>query len=485
MNLSDALHHHARMRPYDLAVAHPGGSVSYAGLLAQVAVMAGRLRRHDVPPGRLAAVYVSDRYLHLLLLLALMQLGIASVSGHPNYAPLPAGLDVGVLLTDRDLPFAGAARTEVVDDHWLPTGDETRAAAPEDPLPRPPDQLARVFVSQGTTGRPQAIGHTQRSLEGMTLRPLALDRLLATGPNLTMMSLATFGGFHLAHLTLWHGATLVMMPDAGQLLRAVGVYGVRALRVSPAQLLELVDLAGTQTLRLGSLERLQVVGAALSPEVLRRARALLCPNITSLYAPAEAGPVAELPGAEQEGQPDVVGWPLPDVQLRIVDERDRPVPPGVQGIVQLRTPHMVQTYLGDAQAASVAFVDGWFVPGDKGTLMPDGMLSLRGRADELLGPSGERINAAIIEAFLLTQPGVSDAAAFAVHWPQRVDEIWAAVVCSSETDEAALRSSCAAWLGAHAPVRFLRVPKLPRDSAGKPLRTLLARHAAHSAAAQG
>ena len=71
------------------------------------------------------------------------------------------------------------------------------------------------------------------------------------------------------------------------------------------------------------------------------------------------------------------------------------------------------------------FKDGWFYPGDIGKLMPDGLLVITGRVNEVINRGGDKLAPEVIEGALRLMPEIADAAVFAV---PNTDQIWAAVV---------------------------------------------------------
>jgi acyl-CoA synthetase (AMP-forming)/AMP-acid ligase II len=84
--------------------------------------------------------------------------------------------------------------------------------------------------------------------------------------------------------------------------------------------------------------------------------------------------------------------------------------------------------LSDSDAASSAFVDGWFRTGDIGSLDEDGVLTLHGREKELINRGGEMIAPTEIGDVLMRHPAVIEAAAYAVHDPRLGEDVAAAVV---------------------------------------------------------
>jgi acyl-coenzyme A synthetase/AMP-(fatty) acid ligase len=204
---------------------------------------------------------------------------------------------------------------------------------------------------------------------------------------------------------------------------------------------------------------------------------MLCPHVIGIYGSTEAGLVAQAPGAVMHAHPDAAGYVVPDVQVRIVDDSGNPVGRDTEGLVQVRTPYMCDGYVGDAEATAAGFRDGWFIPGDLGILRADSLLRITGRADEMINAGGVKLSPALVDEFLLTQPGVRDAAAFAFRQSGRSDQVWAAVVCNDEFDEHAVLAAARARLNSRAPARLLRLPEIPRNAMGKPLRQKLSKDA--------
>lgn len=479
MYLIDAIRHHAKMRPYDLAIIHSSGAANYLQLAHVVTCLSLKLRSHGLSRGATIAVYVTDPFLHLAIVLAAMLDGVVSVSAHPNYDPLPSSLKVDAWLADRKLPFEAATEAIIVGPNWLTDALSEGEPALAGQGFAAPDSVGRMYTSSGTTGLPKVIAHSIANLEAMALRGLALDPL-SSGPHLCMMWLSTIGGFGTVQSALWHGTTLVLLTAPLAVLRAINLHRVAALRASPQQLQGLVELVRGRPVRFPSLQKIEVGGASTPTNILLAARATLCPNVIGIYGSTEAGLVAQAPGAMMYAQPDAAGYVVPGAQVRIVDEAGHPVGLDVEGVVQLRTPYMVDHYHGDEAATAAGFRDGWFIPGDLGVMRPGGLLRITGRADEMINAGGVKLSPVLIDEFLLSQPGVRDAAAFAYRRSGRSDEPWAAVVCTEGFDEQAVMAAARARLNSRAPVRLLRVSEIPRNAMGKALRQQLSAQATPS-----
>ena len=165
--------------------------------------------------------------------------------------------------------------------------------------------------------------------------------------------------------------------------------------------------------------------------------------------------------------PQSVGVLEPGVAAQAVDAEHRPLPPGAEGLIRVRTPGDIAGYLDDPAATAATFRDGWFYTGDLGAVMADGHLVISGRAVEVINHGGMKISPRIVEDTLLSVPEISQAAAFGVPDSDGVTQVWAAVVATAPIDGAALNRLCAARLGALAPKFILQMPDLPRNANGK------------------
>jgi long-chain acyl-CoA synthetase len=113
---------------------------------------------------------------------------------------------------------------------------------------------------------------------------------------------------------------------------------------------------------------------------------------------------AELPGGR-------VGLPLPDTEIRVIDEAGRDLPPGSMGEILVRTSSTFDGYWGQPDLTrSVLLADGWVATGDIGQLEPSGMLRLLGRRKEMLVYQGWKIAPLEVETVLQAHPGVQQAA---------------------------------------------------------------------------
>jgi len=123
-----------------------------------------------------------------------------------------------------------------------------------------------------------------------------------------------------------------------------------------------------------------------------------------------------------------IGMPVPEVELRLLDDDGREVPAGAVGEFVMRAPGMMRGYLNRPEATAEAIRDGWFYTGDLGRADERGFLYFVGRKKDMIRRGGENVSAAEIEAVLRSHPAVLDAAVIPVPDALRGEEIKAYIL---------------------------------------------------------
>jgi acyl-CoA synthetase (AMP-forming)/AMP-acid ligase II len=155
--------------------------------------------------------------------------------------------------------------------------------------------------------------------------------------------------------------------------------------------------------------------------------------------------------------------------VRILDEGHREVPEGEYGRIALRTPSMVDGYLGRPEETAAAFHEGWFLSSDVGALVGQRMLHLAGRQDDLINIGGLKVPASRLEAGLRGQPAIADAAALAVHLEDGAVTLGLAVVLApgATAQQAEAQVASALHVQGDVLLRLLVLADLPRLASGK------------------
>jgi long-chain acyl-CoA synthetase len=184
-------------------------------------------------------------------------------------------------------------------------------------------------------------------------------------------------------------------------------------------------------------------------------------------------------GSLFKSYPETSGLLSPIIELRVVEFDGTPLPTGEAGELWMRGVTVMQAYWAQPEASAAMFSDGWLRSGDIGILDADGFVRVVDRIKDVINRNGEKIAAAEVESCLLQHPGIVEAAVFAQPDDQTGEAVVAAVVTAPGVvlTEAAVRAHVTAHLAAYkVPVRvFLRSDPLPRNPAGKMLKTTIKR----------
>lgn len=463
MNITAPLRRLARLIPDTPAVIRADDTVlTYAMLDRAIDRVAARTAAHGLGPGDPIGLPITgpDESLGLILALALARRGIASAD-----PALPAC---------RRIVAGPTPDPDAFDLNTL--CDPATEAAPEVPIDPDPAALFRVFASSGTTGRPKpvAISH------GLVARRVFANILAPGGPDpcarIVALDLGIVWGFTAVLRTLWQGGTLVLTNPREAVTR-IPRHRVRTIVTSPSGLRALLDALPPESRPFPGLETIEIGGSALPGPLRDAAIARLCPGLISHLGSTEAGGIASTPIAALGSRPGAIGFVNPDVTVEVVDPDHRPLPPGTEGMLRVGGPLVVAGYEGAAEATAASFRDGWFYPGDLGTVWADGMLCLAGRESDVINCGGVKISTNAVEAVLLSLPGVSDAAAFGVPDAVGLIQLWAAIVAPGPIGAAELSRFCAARLPGQVPRMILQMKALPRNANGKVRKDLLAAYA--------
>ena len=472
MILDGPLRQHARSRPGHPALVHGDRIVDYRELDALVDGQVDRLSALGVSRGVAVGVALSDRIDHVVAMFALARLGAIHEPLDWRWAPgeqeqVARRFGARIVLVEPGAPALGVP-TAVVDDAWsapAAPGRGTRRGEGDE------DGPLVVSLSSGTTGEPKGPLLTHSQLVArfrvfwINLGLSSRDRFLSCTP------LYYGGGRAFALMMLYSGGTVVLCPPPERpegLCRAAGVYEATATFLVPTQLRRLLALDDATLAPIRALRVVVSSGSALHPAERRAGLARLNKNLIQYYSSTEGGGVSYLESCEPDGRDASVGRAVFGVDVQCVDDADRPVPAGDVGRVRYRGPGVAEGFF--QQDSASAFRDGWFYPGDLGSLDPDGYLSLRGRSKDVIIRGGVNIYPADVESTLLGHPGVADCAV--VGWPssERDEEIAAFVIAKpgESLDEAELLQLCVSALAAYKqPKRIFLVAELPRNSLGK------------------
>jgi len=482
----DALTRYAASTPGQPAYLDAGRALSYADLATAARRGAAWLARHGVRPGDIVALPLDSSSASarraIEVLYAIAHAGAVALPLFPE-VPLAARIELidryGAhwLLASGALPAAITARA--IDPRGFDPADprlDTPAAARAD---RGDAAFAYLFTS-GTTGAPKVLlpthgqFHANSRAAALSIGMDASDRQLAAVP--------WPSGVGLRYLFRAHavGAAFVAAPlgeTRAELAATLARFGVTRISASPWQVRRLLQ---SPPAAMPLLRSAHVIGASISEAEIEAARAGLTPNIYVGYGCNELGAVTLLaPGVAVPGS---VGALLPGIEARADGADGKALPPGAVGELGFRAAWMCTGYAGNPAATRERFRDGWFYPGDAGSIDAQGHVFLRGRTQEIINYGGLKIWPEDIEAVLKLHPDVLDAALVGLPDPMSGQVPAAFLVPRTPLDQSlgaqlgedALRRFCAARIdGSRVPQVFVAVAEIPRNESGKIMRGAL------------
>ena len=299
-----------------------------------------------------------------------------------------------------------------------------------------------------------------------------------------------FGGgraFALTHLMI--GATLVLFPPPygpEELVAAINDHDAHSTFLVPTLIRRLLELPDEKLLALKNLRLLISSGAPLHSDERLAIEQRICPGFIEYFASTEGGGITVMAPSERVDRPHSVGRAAFRVDVEIVDAEHQSLSPGEIGAVRYRGPGVAEGFFRDDETSREAFIDGWFYPGDLGTVDAEGYLTLMGRSKNLIIRGGVNIYPLEIERALEAHPAVREAAVFSLPHPEMGEEVCATVVLREPIDDETIRAYCRTCLAPYkVPSQIDSCDALPRNSGGKVLVNALRETAlAHRATAQ-
>jgi long-chain acyl-CoA synthetase len=424
-----------------------------------------------IRPGDRVVVAVPNGYELLLLCLAVSRAGAVPVP--VNARMRPEEIDHVVADSGADVVLRS-------------TLDVSGAAALDRAVLVQPDDLAALFYTSGTTGRPKGARLTHKALLGAltatALWPSGLrrDEAVLSLPVAHIMGFGSLLGLAGAGIPAWFLPTF----RAEAVLDAIEERQASIFVGVPAMYRMLLE-AGAERRDLSSV-RVFLSGADVMPPDLAARFKRMGSTASVLGRPVgEAafiegyGMVESAGGAAVRFSPpgfslpfiDGVGLPMPGYRFKVIDDLGREVPPGVVGELLLKGPGVLDGYHGDEQATASAMTeDGWLRTGDLARRGPLGGIYFAGRKKDVLMVGGYSVGAGEVEAALEAHPDVLEAAVVGLP-DERMGEVPVAAV-RLRPGSATRAEHLVGWAAEHlsdykAPRRVLVVDELPRTGTSK------------------
>jgi long-chain acyl-CoA synthetase len=362
----------------------------------------------------------------------------------------------------------------LVDEHFE---DLLAAPPPAGVVDRSPSDTAVILYTSGTTGHPKGAELTHANL-ATNVSIVATD-LLRIGPDDVV-----FGGLPLFHsfgqtcglnAAIGAGACLTLVsrfaPD--KVLQVLARDRVTVFEGVPTMYVALLGAPNRDDHDLSALRVCVSGGAALPLEVLRGVEAAFGCILLEGYGLSETSPVASFNHPDRARKAGSIGTPIRGVEMRLVDDDGKDVPPGEVGEIVIRGHNVMKGYWRRPEATAEAIVDGWFHSGDLARVDDDGYYVIVDRKKELIIRGGYNVYPREVEEVLYEHPAVVEAAVVGIPDPVLGEEVGAAVVLApgatetAESIQAYVKSQVAAY---KYPRQVWFLDTLPKGPTGKVLK---------------
>ena len=473
---------------------------TWRGLDRASARIANLLASLELPEGSRVAVQVDKSVEAMLLYLGTLRAGYVFLPLNTAYQSAEIEYFVGnagpavVVCTPANFGWVSKIAFTAGTQHVFTLGDDRtgslleRAAHHGDehtPVARAADDLAAILYTSGTTGRSKGAMLTHGNL--LSNAQVLQDYWGWKPGDVLIHALPIFhvhGLFVAIHGALINGSKMIWMakfdPKAviAAMPRATVFMGVPTLYVRMLAEPALTKAAASHM-------RLFIAGSApLLIETFKEWQDRTGHTILERYGMSETIMLTSNPyaadaryGGQDERRGSTVGFPLPGVGLRVVQDEGKEVPVGEIGNIQVRGPNVFKGYWRMPEKTREEFsADGWFKTGDVGKVDERGYVSIVGRSKDLIISGGYNVYPAEIEGYINEMPGVAESALVGVPHPD-FGEVGVAVVTpklgaklDGDAIIGALKSQLANF---KIPKRCFVTAELPRNAMGKVQKNLL------------
>jgi long-chain acyl-CoA synthetase len=503
MNVAEWLAATARLRPHAPALLTGFDlDADYATFARRAdAIGAALSQRYGIAPGDRVALFATNCTQYLECLYGIWWIGAVAI---PINAKLH-GREAAWICSDADAKLTFVSDDTVVAlaeaSAELPSGmkmlsvesDEYKkmrdAEGASPPLPREADDLAWLFYTSGTTGRPKGVMLSHGNLVAMTLCYLAdVDQATPHDVSLYAAPISHGAGlYHFPHIRM--GGRHVIPESRGfdpdEVLNLGRQLDNVVMFAAPTMVRRLVEVAKKRGENGEGIRTIIYGGGPMYLADIRDAIATMGQRFVQIYGQGESPMTITALSREWHKATDhprylerlaSVGTAQSVMSVRITGADGKPLGPGETGEVEAKGAAVMLGYWNNPKANAETLEDGWLRTGDVGRLDEDGFLTLSDRSKDVIISGGTNIYPREVEEALLTHADVREVSVIGVPDPDWGEVIVACVVLKdgAVADDARLDAHCLASIARFKrPKRYVYLDALPKNNYGKVLKTEL------------
>lgn len=494
MNLALWLDRTAQMQPERPALFVGRRQVAtYGAFWAQARAVAGALRAQGVTPGDRVALFMHNCPEYLIAFYGIWCAGAVVV---PINAKLH-GREAAYILEDAGAAFVFASvdlaetlvQAEVTARVIIAPGTAFDGMCAHDPMvtavPRAALDLAWLFYTSGTTGKPKGVMMTFRMLTAMSLCYMQ-DADMVRPEDATLYAAPMSHGAGIYNMMHMRAGARHVCPASGgfdpaEIFDLSAAFGNVQMFAAPTMVKRLTQAAKATGARGEGLRTIVYAGGPMYTADIIEAVDHFGPIFVQIYGQGECpmgitalsrADVADRSHPNWRARLQSVGRAQSTVEVAIGDADGQPLPAGAHGEIMVRGDTVMPGYWQNRQATAKTLVNGWLMTGDMGFMDADGYVTMQDRSKDMIISGGSNIYPREVEEVLLMDPAVQEVSVVGRPHAEWGEEVVAFVV--GQADPARLDQLCLENIARFKrPKDYIQIDALPKNNYGKVLKTEL------------
>ncbi|WP_300061123.1 class I adenylate-forming enzyme family protein [uncultured Roseobacter sp.] len=466
---------------------------TYGQFWAQARAVAGALKARGVRPGDRVALFMTNCPEYLIAFYGIWCVGAVVVPINAKLHGREAAHiveDAGASLVFASRPLAATLTdAEVTVPVIVAPGaefDHMRAHDPVvTPAPRAAADIAWLFYTSGTTGKPKGVMMTFRMLTAMSLCYIQ-DADVVRPADTTLYAAPMSHGAGIYNMMHVRAGARHVCPvsggfDPAEIFDLAAEFNSVQTFAAPTMVKRLTEAGKASGQRGTGLRTIVYAGGPMYNADIIDAVDHFGPIFVQIYGQGECPmgitalsrtDVADRSHPNWRARLQSVGRAQSAVEVAIGDADGQPLPPGTHGEIMVRGDTVMPGYWQNVEATAKTLVNGWLMTGDMGFMDADGYVTMQDRSKDMIISGGSNIYPREVEEVLLMDPQVQEVSVVGRPHAEWGEEVVAFVV--GQVDVTRLDQLCLENIARFKrPKDYIQIEALPKNNYGKVLKTEL------------